>query len=114
MKVRHLAALSLGLVLVMPAFAQDKPAAAPPEMSAEQKAMMEAWQKASTPNEKHKQLIAEFEGPLTVTEQGEQQSLIFGWSKAQSSVFGLPVSPQRISQVAPGPQLTEHCARHCR
>jgi hypothetical protein len=44
-------------------------------------------------------LIAEFDGPLTITEQGEQQSLIVGWSKAQSSVFGLPVSPQRLSLV---------------
>jgi hypothetical protein len=44
-------------------------------------------------------VIAEFEGPLTITEQGEQQSLIVGWRKAQSSVFGLPVSPQRISLV---------------
>ena len=42
-------------------------------------------------------LIAEFDGPLTVTEQGEQQSLIVNWSKARSSVFGLPVSPERIS-----------------
>jgi hypothetical protein len=50
-------------------------------------------------------LIAEFEGPLTVTEQGEQQSLIFGWRKAQSSVFGLPVSPQRISLVVDDPTL---------
>ena len=50
-------------------------------------------------------LIAEFEGPLTVTEQGEQQSLVFGWRKAQSSVFGLPVSPQRISLVVDDPTL---------
>jgi hypothetical protein len=44
-------------------------------------------------------LIAEFTGPLTVIEQGEQQSLIINWSKAQSSVFGLPVSPERIAIV---------------
>jgi hypothetical protein len=61
MKIRHLAALSLGLVIAMPAFAQDK-TTAPPQMSAEQKAMMEAWQKAATPGERHKQLISEFEG----------------------------------------------------
>jgi len=61
MKIRHLAALSLGLLIAMPAFAQDK-ATAPPQMSAEQKAMMEAWQKAATPGERHKQLISEFEG----------------------------------------------------
>jgi hypothetical protein len=62
MKLRHLAVLSLGFALATPGFAQEKNAAAPPQMSAEQKAMMEAWQKASTPNEKHRQLIAEFEG----------------------------------------------------
>ena len=50
-------------------------------------------------------LIAEFDGPLTVTEQGEQQSLIVNWSKAQSSVFGLPVSPQRMSLVVDEPTL---------
>jgi hypothetical protein len=50
-------------------------------------------------------LIAEFSGPLTVTEQGEQQSLIVNWSKAQSSVFGLPVSPQRMSLVVDEPTL---------
>ncbi|WP_457096279.1 DUF1579 domain-containing protein [Lysobacter sp. P5_B9] len=61
MKIRHLAALSLGLLIAMPAFAQDK-ATAPPQMSAEQKAMMDAWQKAATPGERHKQLISEFEG----------------------------------------------------
>jgi hypothetical protein len=61
MKIRHLAALSLGLLIAMPAFAQDK-ATAPPQMSPEQKAMMEAWQKAATPGERHKQLISEFEG----------------------------------------------------
>lgn len=62
MKLRPLALLWLGFVLASPAFAQEKKDAAPPQMSAEQKAMMEAWQKAATPNEKHKQLIAEFEG----------------------------------------------------
>jgi len=63
MKIRHLAALSLGLLIAMPAFAQDKAkATAPSQMSPEQKAMMEAWQKAATPGERHKQLISEFEG----------------------------------------------------
>jgi hypothetical protein len=62
MKTRHLAVLTLALVIAMPTFAKDKKAAAPPQMSAEQKAAMEAWQKASTPNEKHQQLIAEFAG----------------------------------------------------
>ena len=50
-------------------------------------------------------LIAEFSGPLTVTEQGEQQSLIVNWKGAQASVFGLPVSPQRMSIVVDEPTL---------
>jgi hypothetical protein len=50
-------------------------------------------------------LIAEFDGPLTVTEQGEQQSLIVNWSKAQASIFGLPVSPERVSLVVDEPTL---------
>jgi len=50
-------------------------------------------------------LIAEFDGPLTITEQGEQQSLIVNWSKARSSVFGLPVSPERIALVVDDPTL---------
>ncbi len=50
-------------------------------------------------------LIAEFSGPLAVTEQGEQQSLIVNWSKAQASVFGLPVSPERMSLVVDEPTL---------
>jgi hypothetical protein len=62
MKIRHLAVLTLACVIALPAFAKDKKPAAPPKMSAEQQAMMEAWQKAATPNEKHQQLIAEFGG----------------------------------------------------
>lgn len=62
MKIRHLAVLTLGFVLALPAFAKDKKTDAPPPMTAEQKAMMEAWQKASTPNARHQQLIAEFAG----------------------------------------------------
>lgn len=61
MKIRHLAVLAFGFAAIAPGFAQKKDAA-PPPMSAEQQAMMDAWQKASTPGEKHRQLIAEFEG----------------------------------------------------
>ena len=50
-------------------------------------------------------LIAEFTGPLTVTEQGEQQSLMVNWKDARASVFGLPVSPERISLVVDEPTL---------
>lgn len=52
-------------------------------------------------------LIAEFTGPLTVTEQGEQQSLILNWKGAEASVFGLPISPERMSVVVDEPVL-EH------
>jgi hypothetical protein len=55
-------------------------------------------------------LIAEFDGPLTITEQGEQQSLIVNWSKARSSVFGLPVSPERVSLVVEEPTLERSSA----
>lgn len=55
-------------------------------------------------------LIAEFVGPLTVIEHGEQQSLIINWSKAQASVFGLPVSPQRVSLVVDDPTLERSAA----
>lgn len=62
MKVRMttLAGALLAASLALPAAAQE-PAAAP-QMSAEQKAMMEAWEKASTPGEPHKRLISQFEG----------------------------------------------------
>ena len=45
-----------------PAFAQDDAKQAPPKMSAETQAMMEAWQKASTPGPQHKQLADQFVG----------------------------------------------------
>ncbi len=54
----------LGVALSTPvAFAQDDAKqAAPPAMSAEAQAMMEAWQKASTPGTQHKQLADQFVG----------------------------------------------------
>lgn len=55
-------------------------------------------------------MIAEFEGPLTITEEGAQQSLIVNWASAQSSVFGLPVSPQRMSLVVDEPTLEQSVA----
>ena len=48
--------LPLALAAVFPALAQDAAKPAAPEMSAEQKAMMEAYQKAGTPGEQHAQL----------------------------------------------------------
>lgn len=55
--------LSLALCLALPAAAKDKePPAKAPEMSAEHKAMMDAWQKAATPGAQHKQLSEQFAG----------------------------------------------------
>ena len=66
MKIRYLAALSLGMVIATTTFAgESKKDAAPPDMTAEQKAMLEAWEKAATPGDAHKQLVAQFEGTWT-------------------------------------------------
>lgn len=65
MKLRHLAALPLSLAIATVAIvatAQETKQATRPEMSAEHKAMMEAWQKAATPGDRHKQLASQFEG----------------------------------------------------
>ncbi len=42
-----------------------------------------------------KLLIAEFTAPATISERGEQPSMLVNWSKARSSVVGLPAVPQR-------------------
>lgn len=61
------AALALSFALALPLSAQEKGAqdkqapAMPPEM----KAMMEAWEKASTPGPQHKQLAEHFAGTWT-------------------------------------------------
>ncbi|HJW45891.1 MAG TPA: DUF1579 domain-containing protein [Lysobacter sp.] len=65
MKVRTLAALALSLMIATSAVAQEKKGATPPEMTAEQKAMMDAWQKAATPGDPHKQLMSQYEGTWT-------------------------------------------------
>ncbi|QNP39633.1 DUF1579 domain-containing protein [Lysobacter solisilvae (ex Woo and Kim 2020)] len=62
MKLRHIAALTLGCLIATTASAHDPKTDAPPPMTPEQQAAMAAWQKASTPNERHQQLIAEFAG----------------------------------------------------
>jgi hypothetical protein len=59
MKTRQYSALALMLAIALPLSAQEtKPDAAPPEMTAEQKAMFEAYEKAAKPGEQHKQLEA--------------------------------------------------------
>lgn len=44
-----------------------------------------------------KLLIAEFTAPATISDRGQQTSMIVNWSKAHSSVVGLPAVPQRAS-----------------
>jgi hypothetical protein len=51
-----------------------------------------------------KLLIAEFTAPATITGPG-QPSMIANWSKARSSVVGLPTAPQRISLVFDDPSI---------
>jgi hypothetical protein len=45
-----------------------------------------------------KLLIAEFTAPATIVDRGNQ-SMLVNWSKARSSVVGLPAIPQRVSLV---------------
>ncbi len=42
-------------------------------------------------------IIAEFTGPVTFTDIGQQPSFVANWSKGRASVVGLPFSPQRTS-----------------
>ena len=49
-----------------------------------------------------KLLIAEFTAPATIVDRGNQ-SMLVKWSKARSSVVGLPAIPQRISLVFDDP-----------
>jgi len=44
-----------------------------------------------------KLLIAEFAAPATISERGLSPSMTVNWSKARSSVVGLPAVPQRAS-----------------
>src|SRR5688500_12842164 len=66
------ALLAFALTAALPLAAQDAkeslPAAAPqaaPQMDAETKAMMDAWTKAGTPGDQHKQLAEQFAGDWT-------------------------------------------------
>ncbi|HEV8695109.1 MAG TPA: DUF1579 domain-containing protein [Lysobacter sp.] len=88
MKIRYLAALSLSIAVATAAFAgETKKDAAPPEMSAEEKAMMDAWQKAATPGDAHKQLVAQFEGTWTT-----KQTMWMDPSKPPTSESGKSVN----------------------
>jgi hypothetical protein len=52
-----------------------------------------------------KLLIAEFTAPATISDRGEQPSMIVNWSKARSSVLGLPAVPQRASIMFDDPSI---------
>ena len=52
-----------------------------------------------------KLLIAEFTAPATISERGQPPSMVVNWSKARSSVVGLPAVPQRISLVFDDPSI---------
>ena len=52
-----------------------------------------------------KLLIAEFTAPATISDRGQQPSVVVNWSKARSSVVGLPAVPQRASIVFDDPEV---------
>jgi hypothetical protein len=52
-----------------------------------------------------KLLIAEFSAPATIADRGQQPSMVVNWSKARSSVAGLPAIPQRASIVFDDPAV---------
>jgi hypothetical protein len=52
-----------------------------------------------------KLLIAEFTAPATISGSGQQGSMLVNWSKARSSVVGLPAIPQRASIVFDDPAI---------
>jgi hypothetical protein len=52
-----------------------------------------------------KLLIAEFTAPATLSERGGSPSMSVNWSKARSSVVGLPGIPQRASITFDDPEL---------
>jgi hypothetical protein len=52
-----------------------------------------------------KLLIAEFTAPAVLSDRGQQPSMVVNWSKARSSVVGLPGTPERASIVFDDPAL---------
>jgi hypothetical protein len=52
-----------------------------------------------------KLVIAEFTAPATILDRGQQPSMMVSWSKARSSVVGLPAVPQRASIVFDDPSI---------
>jgi hypothetical protein len=52
-----------------------------------------------------KKVIAEFTAPATISDRGGPASMMVNWSKARSSVVGLPDIPQRASIVFDDPAI---------
>jgi hypothetical protein len=52
-----------------------------------------------------KLVIAEFAAPATISDRGRPASMLVNWSKARSSVVGLPAVPQRASIVFDDPAI---------
>ncbi|MFZ2154718.1 MAG: DUF2125 domain-containing protein [Bradyrhizobium sp.] len=52
-----------------------------------------------------KKVIAEFTAPATISDRGGPASMVVNWSKARSSVVGLPAIPQRASIVFDDPAI---------
>src|ERR1700694_5765970 len=52
-----------------------------------------------------KLLIAEFSAAGAISDRGQQRSMVVNWSKARSSVVGLPAVPQRASIVFDDPEV---------
>src|SRR3979411_565553 len=50
-------------------------------------------------------LIGEFTAPATISDRDKQPSMVVNWSKARSSVVGLPAVPQRASIVFDDPEI---------
>jgi hypothetical protein len=52
-----------------------------------------------------KLVIAEFTAPATITDRGGPASMLVNWSKARSSVVGLPAVPQRADIIFDDPSI---------
>lgn len=50
-------------------------------------------------------IIAEFTGPVTLTDLGQQPAVSANWTLGQASVAGLPTAPQRASLVFDNPSV---------
>ncbi|GAA5068489.1 DUF1579 domain-containing protein [Lysobacter panacisoli] len=58
MNTLHVPLCALALLVALPLAAKEPKTAKPPQLTAEQQAMMQAWENAGKPGEQHKQLAA--------------------------------------------------------